>query len=210
MKNNWKILAIVIAVSIITPIIIGFGVSQDILNDWTNDNDWIGFWGSYVGTLIGSGITLLVLWSTLEDNKHAREREEKLSYYNNLIETIATYLADADNYLASLTRLLNKQDYESRNKYVQAKNHLTKSSTILSTQLYIKNGIQNVDKIIECIESIDNMLHDMGVDTNKIARERFENRKSINDLKNRIDVVIKEMNEFLELFPELIKEELEK
>ena len=98
MKINWKIAIIIVVVAMITPAIIGWGVSQDILNDWTNDNDWIGFWGSYIGTIMGSSVTLLVLWSTLEDNRQAREREEKVHYYNNLIEVISTLFVDIGNY----------------------------------------------------------------------------------------------------------------
>lgn len=178
MKKYWKIFTIAIFLSIITPIIIGFGVSQDILNDWTNDNDWIGFWGSYAGAVIGSIVTLLVLWRTLEDNRLAREREEKVNYYNNLINTIALYLTDLDIYLSSIIQLVNFQKVELYNDFFQAKNQVIKSSIILCTQLHIKQGTENVDKIIECIESIEEKVKEIGTNTNVIWRENFRNREN--------------------------------
>lgn len=72
MKKNIKkycLLILCIAMVPIIPMAIGEGVSADIFLDWTNDNDWIGFWGSYVGAMIGAAIPLIVL--------HMEKQEER-------------------------------------------------------------------------------------------------------------------------------------
>lgn len=211
MKKIWRRFIVIIAIiSIAIPIIIGWGVSQDILNNWTNDNDWIGFWGSYIGTMIGSFVTLFVLWSTLEDNRRAREKEEKINYYNNLIDSTADFLANAEKYLAAIARLLSVNDYDARNKYVEARNQFTKSSMILEVQLHIKKESENIEAIISYTDSIRDGLFEMYNDMNIIIKDNFENAASINDLKTRRGKIVDEMNSFVEIFPELIKESLEK
>ncbi len=60
---------IVLVIVIMTPLFVAVGTSADILNWAVNDNDWIGFWGGYSGTLIGGIITLFVLFKSLADSK---------------------------------------------------------------------------------------------------------------------------------------------
>ena len=54
-------------------------------------NDWIGFWGSYLGAIIGGAITLIVLWKTIVSNRQEREQQEKLEFFHKIINE-ATYL----------------------------------------------------------------------------------------------------------------------
>lgn len=64
MKKNikkWCILSLCIIMVPLIPMVIGAGVSSDIFLNWTNNNDWIGFWGSYVGAMIGAAIPLIIL-----------------------------------------------------------------------------------------------------------------------------------------------------
>ena len=46
---------------------------MDILESWTNDNDWIGFWGSYLGSItgaiLGAGVAAWGIIKTINENR---------------------------------------------------------------------------------------------------------------------------------------------
>ena len=52
------------------------------------NNDWAGFWGGYLGALLGGVITLCVMITTIEENKKEKIRDEKLSFYDKLLDKI--------------------------------------------------------------------------------------------------------------------------
>ena len=211
MKKTWRRFIFIIAiVSIAAPIIIGWGVSQDILNNWTNDNDWIGFWGSYIGTMIGSFVTLFVLWSTLEDNRRSREREEKVNYYNNLIEVISALFVDIGNYLALVTKSLNGHDYTIYNLCIQAGNQVAKSSMIADAHLHIKGDVENIDSIIKFLKPIEDEIDEIGHQFDEILKRGYNNQQQIDVLNDKMNVIIKKINDYTKLFPEIIKAELDK
>lgn len=106
-EKHYKI-CIIIAF-LLSPVIVAFCVSSYWL-PWPeieSHNDWIGFWGSYLGTIIGGAITLIVLWRTIESNKKEREAEEKREFFNKLLED-ATYL---DMLPKRIMRFLLYQDW---------------------------------------------------------------------------------------------------
>ena len=127
-----------------------------------------------------------------------------------MINVIAIYLTDLDIYFSSITQLISIQNDGAYDIFFRAKNQAIKSSIILCAQLHIKQGTENVDKIIECIESIEEKVKEIGTNTNVIWRENFRNRENINGLNTEKSAVIDKMNDFLDLFPELIRLELEK
>lgn len=209
MKVSMKTLLIVSVIIILAPIFIGIGVSADILNDWTNSNDWIGFWGSYAGAVVGGIITLVVLWNTLEDNKRARNREEKINYYNNLIEIMAVFFSDMGNYLTEITAYLNDVNEQTYRSCINAGNQLAKSSMIFDTQLYIKKDINNIAQIMEDIKSLEDEVDTFIGDVKQIMKNDGRDRKQIDDLFDKTQVALKKMNDYIKVVPELIKEELD-
>ena len=77
-----KRLLIIIFVSIAIlgaiPCIIA-GVSSMNIWPWlTTDNDWLSFWGSYLGGISGGIVTIIVFLWTVEDGKFARNEEHRL------------------------------------------------------------------------------------------------------------------------------------
>lgn len=77
-----KRLPIIIFVSIailgVIPCIIA-GVSSMNIWPWlTTDNDWLSFWGSYLGGISGGIVTIIVFLWTVEDGKFARNEEHRL------------------------------------------------------------------------------------------------------------------------------------
>lgn len=64
-----KELFIIIGMVTFVPIIVAIGVSLPVLRCIDNTSPWIGFWGSYVGSIFGGVITLISLQKTLNNNK---------------------------------------------------------------------------------------------------------------------------------------------
>lgn len=62
-------LFIILGIVTFAPIVVAIGVSLPILRCIDNTSPWIGFWGSYVGSIFGGIITLIVLKKTLDNNK---------------------------------------------------------------------------------------------------------------------------------------------
>lgn len=76
MKKNWKLIASIIVLSLISAFCIGYGVSSPLFPEMTNSNDWIGFWGSYAGAIIGGIITMIGVSMTI----HSTNRNEIKPY----------------------------------------------------------------------------------------------------------------------------------
>lgn len=78
----------IVAIVLICPMIVAFCVSSYWI-PWpriNGNNSWIGFWGSYLGSILGGLVTLTVFWGTVRENKANREKEEKLRFFDVLIE----------------------------------------------------------------------------------------------------------------------------
>lgn len=103
-ENKRFLLPVGMIILIIIPIII-YGLSAIPLLPGCN-NDWVGFWGGYLGAIIGGVITLYVLVVTIKDNKDARNRDEKSNYFKDVIELIAQVSTEAD---ASVLLLINTE-----------------------------------------------------------------------------------------------------
>lgn len=124
-----------IAVVVFCPFLIALGTSADILNWATNDNDWIGFWGDYFGTILGNLITLLVLWWTITDNRRTRDREERIAYYNKLIELQATFVTDIANYYSAVQTLFTNPTNENSKECLEKANLVARESAEISILL---------------------------------------------------------------------------
>lgn len=107
MKKNWKeILLWGMVLIIIIPLIIAYFLSfRLIITDTTNE--WIGFWGGYLGALFGGLITLYVMHKTnelsrehfeltLENEKRLENRKEKVDFCNLVIEKMASVTANVE------------------------------------------------------------------------------------------------------------------
>lgn len=85
---------IVIATFIGSPILVILMTTLSIINVNT-DNQWIGFWGNYLGAIIGGilGISgaIFVLTETLHANQSERTRIEILSFCDYLVKTSNAY-----------------------------------------------------------------------------------------------------------------------
>lgn len=76
---------------LLMPVIIGGIVSIVILPQLETSNDWIGFWGSYAGSVVGGIITLLVMKKTLESNRQNQERDEKRQLCMYIVKLVSDF-----------------------------------------------------------------------------------------------------------------------
>ena len=74
MKKYWKeILLGLIVVLLIIPLGIAFLLRFEFIITDTSSG-WIGFWGSYLGGIVGGLITLYVMFRTLKENRELEDR----------------------------------------------------------------------------------------------------------------------------------------
>lgn len=100
MKRNWKeILLWGIVLVVIIPLIIACLFNIPLIKTATQ-NEWIGFWGGYLGALFGGFITLYVMRKTnevsrehlelsLDNEKQLEKRKEKLDFCNYVIKKLS-------------------------------------------------------------------------------------------------------------------------
>lgn len=91
--NRNKVLIILGLIVITSPIIIS-QLLRVPTGKWTigDENAWIGFFGGYIGVIIGGLVTYLVFWQTIQ---HYREKDKQDSLHNEELKRLAVrpYLA---------------------------------------------------------------------------------------------------------------------
>jgi hypothetical protein len=81
MLRKISLIVLCVFVLLVIPIIISFLTSTgspdfiEILFKLQTNNDWIGFWGSYIGGVIGGLFTLIGVWLALKLENIKKERE---------------------------------------------------------------------------------------------------------------------------------------
>ena len=152
-----------ISVCIMAPIVIGWGVSLDILNEWTNDNDWIGFWGSYVGAIFGGLVSLYVMRYTINKTEKITEMERKKEFCDNLLKELIDYHVGIKHFAQKLAR----SEEIDMDKAIE----VSKNSEILTIKVNAKKNDQNY---IYC-ESLKNSLDELTESFNRLLNFRIEN-----------------------------------
>ena len=152
MKFSRKFIIVLVVLGIgfliIAPVVVGTVVSMNILESWTNSNDWIGFWGSYLGAIIGGIITLMVLWKTIASNEKEKREREKREFLLSLIEE-ATYL---DMYPKKILYPLLRNDDD---LYHEEMLEYERRALALNLRIKVekeKNAYKGVDELIKKLE----------------------------------------------------------
>ncbi len=84
MKKYWKdILLGFIGVIVIIPIGVALMMNIELITTETS-NEWIGFWGGYLGAIIGVAGAIWVMYRTLAQEKENEKRKEKREFYAQL------------------------------------------------------------------------------------------------------------------------------
>lgn len=97
---TWGLILLAIIMPIITTI--ATSVLHSPFKNFTISNDWIGFFGSYMGAIIGGFITLLVMHTTIENgdknlrktmqqNKELQNEHNKIEFCNDIATIVAEF-----------------------------------------------------------------------------------------------------------------------
>ena len=71
----WIICAVIV-IFILVPLIV-YGLSEGRILPVGGTNDWAGFWGGYLGAIMGSAATIGGVYLTISDDREKRIKEEK-------------------------------------------------------------------------------------------------------------------------------------
>ena len=208
MNKNLKTIVSIILIVVFTPLVVGIGVSLPIFKYIVINNDWIGFWGSYVGTILGGMITLYVLWNTITDNENARKRDEKLNFFDKVTELSSNLQAAVANIFVLSTRLMAAHDNELYRLYLEQINNasgigaeinilLVSRSEVYDCEVFLKS----FSEVVEQINKINDMF-EHGLDI------RFTNKTEVEKIDYEIDITLKKITDLQERLIECIKKNL--
>lgn len=114
-----------------------FTVIPNNLPNFTIENDWIGFFGSYTGAIIGGLITLAVMETTIKSGnknvedtikatKQIEDRNNRINFANEIVNIVARYCSEYKTFRhhAYYAEENRKEKNELKAKYYSEKNSL--------------------------------------------------------------------------------------
>lgn len=124
------------------------------------NNDWAGFWGGYLGALLGGIITLCVMITTLEENRKEKIRDEKLGFYEKLLDMI-THIDSYQKKILIVSKSSNgdgKEVYE--NAVIEYNCLLLQIETMISVES--KKGYhKGIDAIVDSVRQFKSVSDDL-------------------------------------------------
>ena len=187
MKNKvlyvMAVIGILSIVLIIIPIAAGALVSIDGPAWLETENEWIGFWGGYLGSLVGVGAAIYVMKITILHEKEERKRREKIEFCLKINEYIMEY-----------SGLVG--DYNPKSRPEITHNVLIKYSGIINSMLgaILKN--KNYKGVKELIKKSEAVLKIIDLYENSDESNRSTNR---DNLDNAVDELRKCSSNFIDL-----------
>lgn len=197
-KKNWGwILLWGIVVLVVIPYIIAKMHSFTwIITD--TDNEWIGFWGGYLGSILGGAITLFVLGKTLSEEKKARKREEKIKFFNDLTivwSELSMYYSNMCLYAEKYGETKERDDYE---KALLMNNEAYKHNIHFTLLLNTRKEDYDVEEVIRYntqLSHVGNELMDMV--SNKYLKKKLDG--NIQEATALVDEKWEKCNEYMEI-----------
>ena len=206
MKRYWKeILLIGMLIFIVIPLFIAFILSFRFISTDTS-NEWIGFWGGYLGSVFGGLITLYVLYRTLKDNRISQFRQEKIAFCNYVAELSGKACAKINERDIYILRYLEPNQEVGGNKEdvyyaLLAQNEISEILQILTSHLIAKIGnseYQYVENLMDKIEKLSSPEIDYEL---KFKYQEDE----IRDIQSKCDVIKRELSEVRDYVVTFIK-----
>lgn len=178
---------------IVMPLIISIGVSLPILENVVVDNDWIGFWGSYMGSVLGGIITLYVLWNTIRSSEQARQRDEKIQFFDKVVELYSQLNASEGNVFALATRVISTYDGELYRLYLQQVNYSAGLGSELGIFLASRRQLYNFQEFESCFLDITYKINEFTIKFDDELLNEFKDEDRVNELENNMDEILNEM-----------------
>ena len=177
---------------ILVPLGIAFILSFRFIETDTT-NEWIGFWGGYLGAIIGGIITLAVMQKTLKSEHDNRNREEKIVYFNqitNLISKLVQATHELDLYMAR--RRYEKENDITENIFKENA-ILTSIITELQIMLETRSGVYEVKDILTMLKNFENKTTEILNCFYEVAEDEFKNEKMNKKFEEKQDDLQKEL-----------------
>lgn len=204
MKKNWKeILLWGIILIVIIPLIMAYLLSfRLIITDTTNE--WIGFWGGYLGALFGGIITLYVMYKTnelsrehieltLENEKYLEKRREKIDFSNYVIEKMASITANVEESAFNACECKDTDKITNELRTFSKQIRITRS-TVFELYMHFEVIKEENDYFPQTAIKISEILLKLYVELDeyhikKLKNESY-NEKKLFDMVNNIDNMI--------------------
>lgn len=102
---NWKCFVALGIVVLLIPILLQYIVfANSIISNISNDG-WASFFGSYIGGIIGGGMTLIAVLISIQEtrriqseNERLQKRKERIEFCDNVSELVGRYCADISKF----------------------------------------------------------------------------------------------------------------
>lgn len=131
----------ILIVAFLTPVILGWLIpKENNIPNFTDSNDWIGFFGSYSGSIISGVITLIVLCLTRKDTREIQSENKRLQ--KKLIG-----IEEENQYREYRTMFV---DFGISDKF-----NLENSKSVISGNMLLKNS--HYDKIAKEVVKYENL-----------------------------------------------------
>lgn len=180
--------------------------------NFETSNDWIGFFGSYMGSILGGIITLIVMKETIEsgnrnletniiENKKIQKRNERIQFCNHIASLIASYCYESRRYKhqnwvmneSSKTSLKSYENFLNERQKIKG-NNLKQSKTnddlffLEISEMRYKEDKDNFDKAIETLKTIDvlRIYFELKIKLQNVkqAKKLMEKIEEVNTLKS--------------------------
>lgn len=205
MKKYWKeIMLGLIVVLFIIPLGIAFLLKFDFIITDTSSG-WIGFWGSYLGGIVGGLITLYVLFRTLKENRELQRKEHRIAFCNEICKLSGEICGAINRECIYIRKYADKihgcSDKDDLFNALLAKNKASELIQICSAQLLSKikdKEYIGAEKLMDKVEQLGQIENEIDIKFAYTADEEELLRRTCDRIKPVLGEMRNWVVEFLE------------
>lgn len=180
-KNTFVIVGVISVIFVLIPLITGMVVSGKSF-PWINDqSQWIGFWGNYLGALIGGvlsgAVAVYVMKQTIKYENAERDRKEKIEFCLKLNEYIMEYGSKIGNYSLDVYKK-SIDEVEQIKEY----NEIIRLSGIINSLLYSRMEEKEYKGIEEFVNISQKLIHKV----ENLKKEPDADERTVVDIANEL------------------------
>ncbi len=187
-RNIWKII-FVIAIVIIVPFAINFLIQiPRFTNVIGEEKDWLAFHGSYIGAIVGAGISFLIMYRTLEYHKKEDRYRHDMERLNNFRMVCVEYLSVFN--LDNVYSILNELTIDAEIAYNHCLNYqkqLINKETMMSLTV-TKTQDDSLSKLFDELQGFQEQYRSRFSDITKVVFDAMHACKRDNQARYLYDV----------------------
>lgn len=210
MKKKWiKFIVILIIVLALIPLGVAYFLRFEVTGV-DKSNEWIGFWGGYLGAIIGGVITLLVMHLSLKDGrrnlyqqmdfeKRKSEFERKTYFNDELLIQLIEYQTAIEGYICYLSNLVDKKPVEENFGGIAQAEKISTLSKIIAIKLESKKKNSEYKYVNELLDSVCIIAEEIteGISRAKSATNMLgETKELLSVLKVRKDSLLENVEKY--------------